>query len=482
MPPPTHPPPTELLKIGQNGYTIPKTLLSPLEIATCKGELTVETVTGDRVRIYRENSAKLYVPKFYGIKKFGPIPFPMPKNKWRLDHPFKGELRSHQIEPIKVCLDILCSDTAPGGLLQLYCGAGKTTCALYLISKLKVKTLVIVHKEFLMAQWRDAIAKFIPTAKVGKIQKDIQDTSGKQIVLGMLKSIAMKDYPASLFAQFDFIIVDECHFICSKTFSNALFKMAGSRYSLGLSATPNRKDALEKIFFWHLGPVMYAMKREKVQCNVMVFNYQEEKGTYTEERNARGDIQVSAMMTQIISNQLRNRFVAKIILETYLKNPERKILVLSERRTHLETLLKCLKAEKARINNNAKITCGFFYGGLSEDQRNKSSRCNIILGTFQMASVGLDIDGLNTLVLASSKPGIIQNTKGEQISGSMEQSVGRIFRKSHSGGTLPLIIDIADKFSIFSNQAYKRIVFYKQCEYNVESVKVRENQGDAEIV
>ena len=42
------------------------------------------------------------------------------------------------------------------------CGFGKTSCSLYLACKLKVKTLVIVHKAFLMNQWIERIEMFLP--------------------------------------------------------------------------------------------------------------------------------------------------------------------------------------------------------------------------------------------------------------------------------------------------------------------------------
>lgn len=472
-------------KIGRSGYTVLKSEISPEKVKECKEELTLQLNGNESIRVYRENAAKLYLPKHYGYKHFGAPESGSQElqNRWTNPVTFQGSLREHQHEPVQVCLDNLTKSTTPGGILQLYCGAGKTTCALYMIAQLQVKTLVIVHKEFLMTQWRESIEKFLPDAQVGRIQQNTVDTKDKHIVLGMLKSLAMKEYPFEVFSQFDLVIIDECHFVCSKTFSKALFKMAGARYTLGLSATPNRADSMECIFLWHLGPVLYEMKREQVKCDVKVYNYKEEKGLYSETKNKRGDIQVSTMMTQIIGNGMRTYFIAKMILDAFFgedEYPKRKVLVLSERRTHLENILRCMKEEKKRRKETREITCGYFYGGLSEEDRARSAQCNVILGTYQMASVGLDIDGLNTLVLATSKPGIIRNADGEQITGSMEQSVGRIFRKAHTAVT-PLIIDIADKFSVFSSQAYKRIQFYRQCGYNVDTFKVKENTKEGKV-
>ena len=57
--------------------------------------------------------------------------------------------------------------------------------ALNIISRLKKKTIVIVHKEFLLRQWIERIEQFLPDAKVGKIQGKIIDIEGKDIVIGM---------------------------------------------------------------------------------------------------------------------------------------------------------------------------------------------------------------------------------------------------------------------------------------------------------
>lgn len=85
-----------------------------------------------------------------------------------------------------------------------------TVMGLNIISKLKQKTLVIVHKEFLMNQWIERIEQFLPNARVGRIQGQKIDIENKDIVLGMLQSLSMIDYDIKLFRQFGFTIVDEC--------------------------------------------------------------------------------------------------------------------------------------------------------------------------------------------------------------------------------------------------------------------------------
>ena len=85
-----------------------------------------------------------------------------------------------------------------------------TVLSLNIISKLKKKTLIIVHKEFLLNQWVERISQFLPTARVGRIQGKVIDIKDKDIVIGMLQSLSMKDYPEGTFDSFGNCILDEC--------------------------------------------------------------------------------------------------------------------------------------------------------------------------------------------------------------------------------------------------------------------------------
>ena len=111
--------------------------------------------------------------------------------------------------------------------------------ALYLLSKISKKTIVIVHKEFLLNQWK-RIEEYLPDARVGIIQANKIDIKNKDIVIAMLQSISMKEYDIDeTFGNFGFTIVDECHHISAEVFCRSLPKI-NSMYSLGLSATPRK--------------------------------------------------------------------------------------------------------------------------------------------------------------------------------------------------------------------------------------------------
>ena len=90
---------------------------------------------------------------------------------------FNGGLRDEQ-KPIEE-IYLKNAYEKGGGIISIRCGGGKTVLALHIISILKKKTIVVVHKDFLMTQWRDRILEFLPDARIGKVQQDTIDIEGK---------------------------------------------------------------------------------------------------------------------------------------------------------------------------------------------------------------------------------------------------------------------------------------------------------------
>ena len=146
--------------INRRGYVVYKKNTSIEEMNKIKDELTVKpyipksTIELNSFTIYRESHSKYYLPRFYGIDLFGNT-----LNKLSKGNPinlnFIGSLRDYQ----NVIVDKFVKhiDKSGGGLLEIDTGLGKTVIALNIIAKLQVKTLIIVHKEFLMNQWIERI-------------------------------------------------------------------------------------------------------------------------------------------------------------------------------------------------------------------------------------------------------------------------------------------------------------------------------------
>jgi superfamily II DNA or RNA helicase len=85
-----------------------------------------------------------------------------------------------------------------------------------------------------------------------------------------------------------------------------------------------------------------------------------------------------------------------------------------------------------------------------------SATCAIILGTFAMASEGMNIPALNSVLLATPKSNI-------------EQSIGRILRLKPEERTVePIIFDVLDTaFGECNGQWLKRRKFYRECGYTI---------------
>ena len=250
---------TESVYLGTKGYTIRKENLELDELNLIRKELTVmpfvpktSPAKPSSFPIYRESKTKIYLPRFYGLDNYGLPEKVIISEGTPIKVSFNGKLRDYQIEIVNKWLTKTKKHGC--GLIEADCGAGKTVIATKLIADLKKKTLIIVHKDFLARQWRDRLNQFLPNAKIGLIQGPVVDIENKDIVIGMLQSLSMKDYSQDIFKDFGFTIIDECHHISAEVFSRVLFKSV-TKHMLGLSATMERKDKLSSIFKMFIVPI-----------------------------------------------------------------------------------------------------------------------------------------------------------------------------------------------------------------------------------
>ena len=358
---------------------------------------------------------------------------------------FVGQLRENQEVVVKTYVDHCLRVGFGGGLLELPCAAGKTVDALKIISLLKKKSFIIVHKEFLMNQWIERIKQFLPTARIGKIQGQIIDIEDKDIVIGMLQSLSMKEYPATLFESFGLTIIDEVHHISSQVFSNCLFKLV-TKYMLGLSATMNRKDGTTKVFKMFLGEVVYKGKRDEERLVVVrAINYFIDDDDFNHEAtDFRGNPAYSTMISKLCEYNRRTEFILKVLSDMLNENPLQQIMFLA----HNKSVLKYLHDA---IKHRDIATVGYYVGGMKESALKETETKQIVIATYSMAAEALDIKTLTTLIMVTPKTDI-------------EQSVGRILREKHSQ---PVVVDIIDSHSIFKNQWKKRRSFYMKENYKI---------------
>jgi hypothetical protein len=158
--------------------------------------------------IYLESPLKLYVPRYFGIETYGQPDRNLIQPGNTISLAFAGELRPYQDAIVDKYIKHV--GACGGGLLDVDPGKGKTVMALNIVAKLQKCTLVIVHKSFLLNQWIERIEQFLPGARVGRIQGQILDIEDKDIVIGMLQSLSMKEYSKTTFNKFGLAIYDEC--------------------------------------------------------------------------------------------------------------------------------------------------------------------------------------------------------------------------------------------------------------------------------
>lgn len=442
--------------LSHQGYSVITSEYDQKDIDDIKKELTVSPFVMEdfafgnvpKYKLYEEGPTKLYVPKYYGLCKFGKPDVNRLSEGVDISVPFLGSLRQEQLEPVKAFLSACKDPEKMGGLLNLSCASGKTVMAIYLICKLAKKAMVIVHKDFLLEQWKERIAQFAPSARIGEIKAKIIDVHDKDIVIASLQSLSMKTYDKEIFKDFGTVVVDECHHTGAEVFCKALRKVT-CKYSLGLSATLQRKDGLTKVFKWYLGDVVYSNVKVKKKEHVIIdcVVYYDPNPSYAKEWfMMRDKLNTAKMINQIVEYEPRNKMIVSKIHALLDKEPQRKVLVLSDRKSQLFILHDMLKGT---------YPCGYYLGGMDTDSLKKSEGQKILLGTYQMVSEGFDVKALDTLVLASPKSDVIQ-------------SVGRILRETPDKRKhVPTVIDIIDDFSLFQRQGKKRVTYYKSQKYEL---------------
>lgn len=329
-----------------------------------------------------------------------------------------------------------------------------TVLSLYISSLFKVKTLVIVHKSFLLNQWKSRAEEFT-NANVGILQQNNIDVENKQIVIGMLQSIAKNKYDPDIFKEFGLVIFDEAHHAPSKYFSKAL-PIINCKRTLALSATPNRSDKLEKVLFWYFGDILYKQPTETLN-NVLVkmIKYDSKDKNFKEFRTNYGkDINRPKTINKLTELISRNKLIIKIIKEI-LEEPERKLLILSDRIEHLNTL-------HASINALEITTCSYYIGGMKQKKLDESTKAQVIFATYSMAQEALDIPELNTLLMVTPRKEI-------------EQAIGRITRKKDHP-VQPLVIDIIDQLPSFDRQSKHRKIFYNKKQFMMKLFEAEEDK------
>lgn len=341
----------------------------------------------------------------------------------KIDLKFDGTLKDDQMKGFAAVMGDY-NDNGVGGIIQATPGYGKTVLSLAIFAALKMTAVVVVQKQFLVDQWVDRIKSFIPDARIGRIQKDKCEFGDDfDISVAMLQTLSRRSgtYPAELWDAFGVLFSDEVHHVGAPGWAG-LIPMFRSRYRIGLSATPRRKDGAEDVFFHHLGNILFRSKVREVvpRLRRQFTNFEPFKSRTFSLASASKEVQIR----HICKNPARNVMITDELVTAVQHG--RKIIVLSERRKHLEILSEMFIARELQ-----GVTSGFYVGGMKKNDLKKSEGCNVLFSTYQMAKEALDIPALDTAFFVTP-------------TGDVEQAVGRIMRP-HEDKKEPIITDFIDE-------------------------------------
>ncbi len=444
------------MELTRNGYKLAKSeetdlLKKQLTVKPYVPKVFVKPQFVKPYKVYHETESYLYLPKQFGIKKFGLPPVDNCSVSYGTDErwKFNGSIRDAQ----KPVVDAYLQPEPRDGMICLQTGGGKTVCALYIAAQLKVKTLIVVHNTFLKDQWEERIKSFLPNAKIGKIQGETIDVTDRDIIIAMIQSISMKDYPKESFYGIGLTIVDECHHIASEVFVQAFPKIT-AKHMLGLSATPDRKDGLMYVIEWFLGPILYRSEssdKEDTDVKVEVYQFSPEDEEFNKIiYNNQGVMSSVSMVNKIADFAPRTKILADILDDVL--DDTRQVLVLSDRVQHCKDILAALSPE------NQEKACILAQSVPAPKRAEWCISKKILIATYSMCKEGFDVPTLNTLMMSTPRPDI-------------DQIVGRILRTEKSKRTVnPLILDIVD--STMRRQFQQRLALYKKRNYQVDIMEM----------
>jgi superfamily II DNA or RNA helicase len=486
--------------MSHRGYAIRKDQLTPAQTRALRTALTMtpqvaaEFSAGvESFPIFYESPSRWYVPRFWGIDNCGDPDGDarQPGLVLRDELQFNKELRPEQMPIVNAF-----RDGGWNGLICVPCGYGKTFMAIWLACQLRRRFLIVVHQEFLMEQWRKELEGSIPGIRIGILQESKVQTGymeqkplsvaelkerlrARGLKVGgtrdellarlravepepepvmydccicMLQTVASREWPADAFSGFGFTIFDECHFLGAEHFSKALMAIQ-TRNMLGLSATPKRMDGLDSVFLNFLGPVRYQIAvrdpDEEVEVRVLRFTSADDEYADT-PMDCRGNVSRPILCNRLADYRPRTHAICSLVLPCLKEG--RQILILSDRRAHLEVFEK-------ELTEMGITSIGYYVGGMKNADRDVSATKQVVLATFTCAAVGMNIPTLSAVALV---------TPHSQI----EQAVGRVFRQKRDVRKFaPVIFDIIDlPHDVCVRQYRRRRQFYRQCAYKIKMI------------
>ena len=352
---------------------------------------------------------------------------------------FNAQLQEHQ----QIVINAITKKDL--GVIVAPPGSGKTILGLKIIADKKQPSLLITHRKQIADQWIERIETFlgIPKNEIGKIGQG-KTKIGKQITVAMIQSLSKeleKPNREKLLHSFGTIIIDECHHIPAETFRNTVSKFH-TFYFYGLTATPFRKYNDSKLISIYLGDVIIEIKHNEINTT---------KKPKIIIRNTELDIPFNSKtdkfetLSKILTHDsTRNKAILNDVISE-LKS-DKKIVIITERKEHIDSLYQYLKQFYEVITLS---------GEDSENSRSskwkllKEENYQVLITTGQFFGEGTDLQNANCLFLVYPF----------SFEGKLIQYIGRVQRSEIT----PTIYDYRDiKIDYLNKMFLKRNTYYRK--------------------
>lgn len=331
---------------------------------------------------------------------------------------FKGKLRDRQ----QIAADALLRHDY--GVLSAPTGFGKTVIGAYLVSSLKMRTLVIVPDTALLSQWQEKIGVFLqideelpplltkkgnPSKKrrplVGRIGGGKNAPSGIVDIAtyqSLLEKGDIEGEPKSVkkvIQNYDLVICDECHHGAAPQLEKVL-RAANARRVYGLSATPKREDGLENIIFMQCGPIRHKVTPQEQAAEQTFTRRMLPRFTRIRLKNLEPNVRYDQVLDQICQHEARNRLIVEDVMASLSQG--RTPFVVTKLKSHAKLLAEKLENEGCEPflligegTNREKEERLHAVKSVSSDEK------LVIVATGSYVGEGFDLPRLDTLFLAS---------------------------------------------------------------------------------
>jgi superfamily II DNA or RNA helicase len=367
---------------------------------------------------------------------------------------FHGTLRDKQTQAVQAVIaydeGIVCAPTA----------FGKTAVAAWLIANRNVSTLVLVHRQQLLDQWRERLAMFLelPIDQIGQIGGGSTKRTGR-LDVAVIQSLHHDHVVKDLVAEYGHVVVDECHHLSAVTFEKVL-REAKAKYVVGLTATPARKDGHHPIIYMQCGPIRYRMSARTMTESTPFEHIVIPRMTDFRMAEESDDITIQDVYSGLVGSDTRNELIAADL--TRAVRLGRSPLLLTGRTEHLTVFAEKLTG----LVKNILI----LKGGLGRKQRRAlaeqlasipETEQRVILATGSYIGEGFDDARLDTLFLAMPI----------SWKGTLQQYVGRLHRLHDAKRTVEVYDYIDPNVRMLVRMYDRRLKGYADMGYRIsESV------------